>query len=244
MNNNLLQALIASFVVSAITLPIGAIFLKKTKTREWLEKNFISLCAGVMLGNALTNLLPEALHLYFDAKIISLAMLLGILAFFLLEKAHVWFHHHDGTHGTDPTTNLVMIGDSVHNFIDGIAIALAFLASTKLGIVTTLAIMLHEIPTELSDLSLLINKGMQIKKAIWYNFFSGLTSIAGTAIGFTVLADNFKLQAIILAALAGMFIYISCSDLIPDMHTEKREKKASAQILIFLLGIALTYLTS
>uniref|UniRef100_A0A7C4TJ21 ZIP family metal transporter n=1 Tax=candidate division WWE3 bacterium TaxID=2053526 RepID=A0A7C4TJ21_UNCKA len=244
MSQNLTQAILASLAVSAITLPLGLIFLKSTKTRKWLGKHFISLCAGVMLGNALTNLLPEAIELTSNTKLVSLSILVGILAFFLLEKSKVWFHHHDGNHGHNPTVQLVIIGDNLHNFIDGIAIALAFMASTHLGIITTIAIILHEIPTELSDLSLLINRGMKIKKAMLYNFYSALASLLGTVLGFYFLANQLTFQAAVLGGLAGMFIYIACSDLIPDMHNETNKEKNLISIAIFIVGIGITYFTS
>lgn len=231
---------IASLFVSSLAL-VGAVFLVwKNFLSEKVTDYLVSFAAGILLATAFFDLLPEAVRqLANETEItrIFLFTFLGIVAFFFLERFVVWFHHHDETHETKPVIVLILLGDSLHNFIDGIAIAAAYLASPSLGLATTLAITAHEIPHEIVDLSLLLNGGLKKNSALFFNFLSGLTALAGAVAAFYFLENLTGVVPLTLAFTAGMFIYIACVDLIPDLHEKFKRQKNWGQSLPFLLGI-------
>lgn len=200
----------------------------------------VSFSAGVMLAAAFLDLLPEAMEAAGEnpAGVLPL-VLVGVVFFFFLERFLLWFHHHHSEHNIHPTTHLILVGDGFHNFIDGVALAAAFAVSIELGLVTTLAIAAHEIPQELADLSVLIHGGLSRQKALWYNFVSGLPALLGAVLAYFFFSRLTGALPPLLAFTAGMFIYIACADLIPDLHTEFKKEKRWIYSVPFLLGIAL-----
>ena len=198
----------------------------------------VSFAAGVMLSAALLDLLPEALEENPD-PIIFTALFAGVVFFFFLERFVLWFHHHHGAHGIKPSTVLILVGDGVHNIIDGVVLAAAFIASPALGITTLFAISAHEIPQELADFSVLTANGMSRKKALMWNFLSGLTALLGALLGIFFLETFEALHWALLAFSAGMFLYIACADLIPELHGEFQRHGRWRQTLPFVLGAAL-----
>lgn len=233
---------LANLAVSLISFSGAAILLwKKFKTDHALS-HLVSFAAGVMLAAAILDLLPEAVELAPEGSNIFVAVISGILLFFFLERFLLWFHHHDETHGVKPTAALVLVGDGIHNFIDGLAIAATFITSPALGFVTTLAIAAHEIPQEIADFSILIYGGMKKKKALIFNFLSGLTALLGGILGFYFLDKISGLLPLFLAFTAGMFIYISCADLIPELHRHFEKKKGWSQSLSLLCGVILLWI--
>jgi zinc and cadmium transporter len=197
----------------------------------------IGFSAGALIGGAFLHILPESLEKN-KSNIVFSYLILGIVAFFLMERYLHWRHcHEEGTCKIHAFTYLNLLGDGFHNFIDGMVIAASFIVSLKLGAITTLAIILHEIPQELGDFAVLVYGGFSKKKALLFNFASALMSVVGAAIGYfiTDLAGNFT--NFILPFTAGGFIYIATSDLIPELHKEKDLKRSSAAFLAFLLGI-------
>ena len=231
----LLVILIAVFLISLISF-VGAfsLFLKKNMLTRFLLL-FIAFAAGAMLGGAFLHLLPESLSL---GENLFVYVILGIVLFFLLEKFLYWRHCHNGICEVHPFTYLNLIGDGIHNFIDGMIIAASFMGGMELGISTTLAVALHEVPQELGDFSVLIYGGMDSKKALFYNFLSALTAVAGAL--FVYFFFSFaSFGKYLLPLAAGSFIYIASSDLIPELHKTGRLSDSVAQFLLFLLGIAL-----
>ena len=161
-------------------------------------------------------------------------------AFFFAERFIQLFHFHHG-HGEKTSTVLVLIGDGVHNFIDGVAIAAAFLTSIPLGITTSLAVAAHEIPQEIADMGALLSNKLSKSRALLYNFLSALTALAGALLSFFLASLIEPYLYIFLAVTAGFFIYISASDLIPQLHEEYRGNRKFSHIFIFLLGIIFVF---
>ncbi len=232
---------VSSILISLVSLLGGFGLINNLARQKKFLPLFVSFAAGVMLASAFFDLFPEAMELG-DPESVFLPALLGIVLFFFLERFVLWFHHHDDTHKIKPSAVLVNVGDGVHNFIDGVVIAATFLTDPSLGIVTTLAIAAHEIPHELADFSILIHGGMSRGKALFYNFLSGLTALLGSILGYFFLESIQGALPFFLSFTAGMFIYIACSDLIPDLHQEFKEKKNWLQVVPFLTGIILIYL--
>lgn len=237
----LLLIILASILVSSISF-VGALFLVwKNFFSEKHLTSLVSFAAGVMLASAFFDLLPEASEGGEPSTIYALVFV-GIVTFFLLERFVLWFHHHDDGHGKKPTALLILFGDGMHNIIDGVAIAAAFMASPVLGITTTLAICVHEIPQEIGDFSILVEGGFSKAKALLYNFVSGLTALAGALLGYFFLERIENITWMFLAFSAGMFVYISCADLIPELHKDFRLERRWTQTLPFLVGAAVLIL--
>ncbi len=234
----LINIILATLGVSLISL-VGVILLIKNKNlTEKLSNNFVGFAAGTMLAAAILDILPESLEGGLEPHDVLIFFLGGILIFFLLERFIIWFHHHDSTHHAHPSSTLVLLGDSIHNFIDGLAIAATFLANPAIGFVTTLAIAAHEVPQELADLSVLLHGGMPKRRALFYNFLSALTAVAGGILGFYFLDSLQSFVPYVLSFTAGMFIYIACSDLIPELHKDS-QKRGWKEVVPFILGIVL-----
>lgn len=230
---------LSSLFISAVSF-VGAFMLLSQKVIKKYTTSLVSFAAGVMLSASLLDLLPEALEAAEEGDIFTY-VLIGVVLFFFLERFVLWFHHHHEHHGENPSTVLVLFGDTIHNLIDGVAIAAAFLTDPMLGFVTTLAIAAHEIPQEIADLGVLIAGGMKRGKALLFNFFSGLTAVVGAIFAYFYLEPIESEIWKVLAFAAGMFLYIACSDLIPELHKEFRSHKRWTQSAPFLIGIALMW---
>ena len=204
----------------------------------------VSLSAGALLGNAFLHLLPESVELFDNGKIIWLGVLGGILLFFILEKIIHWRHCHVPTCDEHPHSLGVMnlIGDGLHNLIDGMIIAGAFLIDFRLGVITTVAVISHEIPQELSDFGVLIYAGYKVKKALWFNFISGLFSVLGAIIVIIIGGHIEGFANIIIPITAGGFIYIASSDLLPELKKENKIKNNLVQLLGIFIGIGVMIL--
>lgn len=240
--------IIFTFIGSIVSLIGGILLLYREKFTIKISHFLISFAAGTLLGTAFFDLLPEASELLEELKIgvnVFLWTLIGMIIFFLLERFVHWFHYHDAHPGgkdVKPTVPLIIIGDSVHNFIDGITIAATFLISIPLGIVTTFAVAAHEIPQEIGDFAILLHKGLSKKKVIFYNILSAFTALAGALLTFYLKDSIESLLPIILSLTAGFFIYIASSDLIPEIHHEKRKGFALFETLALILGVVIVYL--
>lgn len=216
--------------------------------KKMLTKNIIpylvSFAAGVILTTSFLDLFPEAVEQAENLGLkinIFLPAFLGVVTSFFIERFLLWFHHHEHTHGMKPTIFLITIGDGIHNLIDGITIAATYLANPTLGLITTIAIAAHEIPQEIADFSILIHSGLSKKNALIINLLSAITAIIGGVLGYYFL-NNFKTGLpVLLAFSAGIFIYISCSDLIPDLHRDYKEQRKWVQVMPFIIGIVLMY---
>lgn len=226
---------------------IGGLYLIYGKTGvQKIQKASVPFAAGALLAAAFLDLLPEASEMD-EARTIMTATLAGFIGFFILERSLSWFHHHhnDEEHdGHRQTTTLIVIGDTLHNFIDGLAIGAAFVVSPALGVVTTIAIAAHEIPQEIGDFGLMLSKGMKKKQVVLVNILSALATVIGAALVYW-LGDALHLnQGVLLAVTAGFFIYIAASDIIPTIHAERRKKLANIQTVILLIGIVFVGVTS
>lgn len=239
--NVLTSIIIATLVVSFISLVGGIILFWKRLWTKNAGTHLVSFAAGVMLTASFVDLLPEAAEKAGKADIF-IPVFFGIVLFFFLERFVLWFHHHDSSHGNKPAPILILIGDGVHNFIDGIAIAAAFLTSPSLGVVTTLAIAAHEIPQEIADFSVLVHGGLSKTKALLFNLVSALTALIGAIGGYYFLGNLEGVLPMLLAFTAGMFIYIACSDLIPELHKDFQKQKSWAQSIPFIAGALLLWL--
>lgn len=238
--NILLQILLATFTVSLISfIGILALALKRNFLNKILLA-IISLSAGALIGSAFLHLIPEASENlpYFS---VSLYVLLGFTLFFLIEKILHWRHCHEGECEIHPFSYIVLFGDAVHNFADGLIIATSFLVSLPVGLTSTMAIALHEIPQEIGDFSVLIYGGMKTRKALLLNFLVALTAVLGGIIGFLV-SESSKITTLILPVAAGGFIYIAASDLLPELKNEIKLRKSLLDFMFFLAGIALMLL--
>ena len=231
-----LWILLSTFVVSLISL-VGVFTLAvKEKLLERILLALVGFSAGALLGGAFLHLLPEALEQTSSTKVFSY-LIFGIIFFFLLERYFHWRHCHEEVCKTHAFTYLNLVGDSLHNFLDGIIIAVSFTTSIHLGIVTTLAIIFHEIPQELSDFAVLIYGGFSRQKALFYNFLSALTAILGAIVGYLISGVAVHFTTLILPFTAGGFIYIATSDLIPEIHKERDLRRSTFAFIAFLLGI-------
>lgn len=235
---------LASLFISIISFVGGLILIQKRfQSATWLSY-MVSFAAGVMLTAAFLDLLPEASHEMEhlgEHGDIFLPAFLGVLTFFFLERYVLWFHHHDDTHGAKPSAVLILLGDALHNFVDGIAIAAAFLTNPGVGIAATLAIAAHEIPQEIADFSVLLHGGMSKSKALFYNFLSAITALFGAIVGYFFLENLEGTIPVFLAFTAGMFIYIACSDLIPEIHKDFKKSKGWFLSVPFILGVLVLF---
>jgi zinc and cadmium transporter len=214
-----------------------------------LVHNLVSLSAGVLLGTALLHVLPEAFESHVDAHELFLTLLGGLLFFFLLEKAELYrhTHHHEGDghhhhHHFDAEQAgrggwSVLIGDGIHNFCDGIIIAAAFLTDPNLGLVTSLAIVAHEIPQEVGDYIVLLNAGFSRRKALLFNALSGLAAVAGGVIGYFVVGPWEDLFPYLLVAASSSFIYVAVADLLPQMQRRLPWRETASQLAWLAAGL-------
>lgn len=213
----------------------------------------VSLSAGMLLATALLQLVPEALESRESVHALCATLLAGLIAFFVLEKLAVMrhSHHHEGDghdhhHGHDrdeagPGGALILVGDAIHNFADGVLIAAAFLADTKLGLLTALAIAAHEVPQEIGDFIVLLNAGYTRRRALFYNTLSSLSAVVGGAVGYFALEAGQQLVPYVLMLATASFVYIALADLVPDLHRQSRTRRSEAarQLVMMLAGIAI-----
>ena len=239
----ILAYIIVFTLIGSILSLFGSLFLLlKQKITQDFSQKLISFAAGALIATAFLDLLPEASELK-EGSDIFLFSLLGFVSFFFAEKYIRLFHYHHG-HGEKPSTFLVLAGDGIHNFVDGVAIAVAFLVSIPLGIVTTIAVASHEIPQEIADMGVLLANGLPKARALIFNFLSAITALIGAIAAFLLAGRIEGYLYIFLAVAAGHFIYIAASDLIPQLHEKSRGKKDIGSILIFVLGILTIYASS
>jgi zinc and cadmium transporter len=252
MTMTLLYIVIATFVGGLLSVVIAA-----SLTVGLLSKvvhHLVSLSTGVLLGTALLQVLPEAFESSARPHHLFITLLGGLLFFFLLEKAELYRHghHHESDshhhhHGFDRQQAgrggwSVLLGDSIHNFCDGIIIAAAFLADTQIGIVTATAIIAHEIPQEVGDYIVLLNAGFSRGRALFYNALSGMAAVLGGVVGYVVVGPWESLFPYLLVVASSSFIYVAVADLIPQLQHRLPLKDTLAQIGWLAVGIGMTVL--
>lgn len=243
--NTLLYTIIALSAAS-----IGSVFLSSSLlllNNKWLAKissYLLYLAGGTLLGSALLGLIPEAAETLCIHDV-TIWVLGGIILFFILEKIILWRTCHDENcerqnHAAAP---MIIIGDAIHNAIDGVVIAASFLTSVELGIFVTFSVLLHEIPQELGDFGILIKSGYSRKKALLYNMLSGSSAIISGILAYFLLDYVEAFIPYTIAIAAASFLYVSLADLIPEMHKETKPKESAIQLILIIIGIAIIFLS-
>jgi len=243
-----LVSILASVTVVSLISFVGAIFvgLKESLLRR-IVMAFVGFASGTLLGGAFFDLLPESVNMITPSITIFYFVILGIITFFSIEKFLYWRHCHEEECEVHTFAYVSLVGDGVHNFIDGMIIAATFMVpdiGATLGITTTLAVIFHEIPQEIGDFGVLIYGGFSKGKALTYNFATALTAVLGAIVTYYVvfLRTNY---ALLVPFAAGGFIYIAATDLMPELHKKSHAGESIIQLFSILLGLGLmAYLTS
>ncbi len=236
----LLLIVVSTLLISSISF-IGIVSLAvKSKMLDNILLSLVGFAAGALIGGAFLHLLPEAVENSTNLKVF-LALSFGFFLFFLLEKL-IWRHCHKESCEVHPFAYINLIGDSLHNFIDGLVIAASFLNSIELGTVTSLAVAFHEVPQEIGDFGVLVYGGLKKSRALVLNFVTALTAVLGGIIGYYLSSHIGGATVYLLPFAAGGFIYIAASDLIPELHREVNPRKSLASFSLLLLGFALMLL--
>ena len=239
MVHQLIYSLVAVSIISLISfIGIFTLSLNK-KILNKILTFIVAFSAGSLLATAFFDLIPESLNVLENLNFVFL----GLLLFFFIEAFIHWHHHHIEycIDCIQPVAYLNLIGDSIHNFLDGIIIVASFLINISTGISTTIAIALHEIPQEIGDFGVLLHSGYNKKKALWANFFTALTAVLGGIIGYFISSYATNFISYLLPFAAGGFIYIAMSDLMPEIRKETSLKKSLLSFSFFVLGVVIMY---
>jgi zinc and cadmium transporter len=235
--------------VAGGTLSAGMAALTLTLRAAWIPM-LVSYAIGALLGAAFLGVIPEAFE-HGDAHTAAISILAGIFAFFVLEKLLLYRHCHtehcevhdphaaapNSAHDHGRSGTLIVVGDTVHNFVDGVLIAAAFLQSVELGIVTAIAIIAHEIPQEMGDFVILLHSGYSRAKALAMNLISSLATVVGGVLGYYALQYFLGLETVLLGIVAASMIYVAVADLIPGLHRRPELSDTAVQALLIALGI-------
>jgi len=235
----------STFLISLLSFS-GALILFLKERLDKILLTLVAFSAGALIGASFFHLLPEAIFEAGTDKILNIFffLIIGFCAFFILEQFISWHHHHEREHPEIKSFSyLILVSDAIHNFIDGLVIAASFLSGVKIGIVTSLAVAFHEIPQEIGDFGVLVYGGLSKAKAFLYNFLSAIVAILGGIIGFLISERIGKDMLYLLPFAAGSFLYIACSDLIPEIKKKTGMKESLIHFFAFLLGIGLMLLT-
>ena len=234
----LISIIVANIIVGLIGV-VGAYVIVNFFAREHFKLMYlVSFAAGALIAVSFFDLLPEAISKGGDLMKMMSYFVAGFVFFLLIEKSFLYYHCHDEDCQNHASSKLINFGDSAHNFLDGIAIAAGFLAGRELGVFTTLAIIIHEVPQEVGNFGVLIHNGYSKKRALAYNLFSALAAVLGGVLGFYALNKLEVYVPYILALIAGGFVYIAAVDILPEVHHASDTRlKISVQSLIFILGI-------
>ncbi len=246
--------LVATLAGGLLSVLIAAAVSVSVLTR--LVRSLVSLSTGILLGTALLQVLPEAFEGHASPQALFATLLGGLLAFFLLEKAELYRHghHHEGDHphhghhhGFDAEQAgrgglAVLLGDSIHNFCDGVIIAAAFLVDTHLGVATATAIVAHEIPQEVGDYIVLLNAGLSRARALAYNALSGLAAVAGGVLGYFVVGPWQEAFPYLLVVAASSFVYVAVADLMPQLQRRLPWRETVSQIGWIGIGLGIVAL--
>jgi zinc and cadmium transporter len=252
-----------SLVGGLLSVSVASSFLMVSDHhRSRLVPHLVSFAIGALLGASFLGLIPHAMENKYaiDAHEIGLTLLIGVLTFFLLEKMVLWRHchshhghdhipeldthdHHGGEHKHHAAGPLILVGDTMHNFLDGMLIAAAFLTDVHLGVVTALAIAAHEIPQELGDFVILLHSGYSRKKALFFNILSSLGTLVGALLAYFLLSDLEHLIPYVLVFAASSFIYVAVADLIPGLHAKVSPWETAQQISLIVLGVVFIFIT-
>jgi zinc and cadmium transporter len=234
----LLQIIVAT-LIGGIFSVLLAYVIASTFLDQYVNR-MVAFAVGVLLGFALTDILPEAVSMGLNITQAGWMLITGIMGFFLLEKLALWRHDHNA-HLNDtkhkPQVTMIVVGDAMHNFVDGILLAAVFLADWRLGWMTALAVTMHEIPHEISNFMVLLNGGLSKSRALLFNALSGFAMTLGGVLGWLSLTSSHAIIPYILTLAAASFIYIAMSDLVPELHHERQPKDILIQIVLIILGV-------
>jgi zinc and cadmium transporter len=221
----LLNILLACTLGGILSVLLAALISLSILAR--FAERMLPVAVGVLLGFALTDILPESLATGLPPATMGWVLLFGIMGFFLLEKLALWRHDHTfgHDHHAKPAVSMIVIGDGFHNFVDGILLAAAFLTDWKLGWITAIAITAHEIPQEISDFMVLLSAGVSRKRALLLNMLSGSAMLLGGFIGWLSFNQASQIIPYALVIAASSFIYIAVADLVPELHRQRRPPK-------------------
>lgn len=253
--------IVFSLLGGVLSVLAASVFLLiNDKYQRKLLPHTVSFAIGALLGAALLALLPHAITVNenVDMHDLGLTILIGLLGFFVLEKMVLWRHCHSShcelhspsevhtpghahQHGKDASGTLIIIGDAVHNLVDGVLIAAAFMTDIDLGIVTALAVAAHEIPQEIGDFAILLNSGYKRGRALLFNVLASMATLVGAVIAYYSLQSMQQALPYILAIAASSFIYIAVADLIPGLHKRTELRETLQQITLIALGVAVIY---
>ncbi len=240
--------IMAASIGGGVLSVLGAGLLALNSHSQRYVGAMVSYAIGALLGAVFLDILPEAIKLSSNVAAFSATLLGGILLFFILEKLVLWRHcHHDHCEAHEPVVQpehdhgrsglMIVVGDTFHNFVDGVIIAAAFLTDIQLGIVTAMAIIAHEIPQEVGDFAILLQSGYSKIKALKLNLVSSFASVAGAILGYFTLQTAQAWIPSLLALAAASMIYVAMSDLIPGLHKRTQLKDTLQQVSLILLGV-------
>jgi zinc and cadmium transporter len=241
----LLWIVAASFAGGVLSVGCAALFALNARA-HWVNA-LVSYAIGALLGAVFLDILPEAIKVSTSPAMLSGTVLFGILLFFTLEKLLLWRHcHHDHCEAHEPvppsahgrTGLMITVGDTFHNFVDGVIIAAAFLTDIHLGIVTALAIIAHEIPQEVGDFMILLHSGYSKARALWLNLLSSLATLVGGVLAYFALQAVQNAVPTLLALAAASMIYVAVADLIPGLHQRTRLRDTVEQVLLIVAGVS------
>jgi zinc and cadmium transporter len=238
---NLWLVVICSLAGGIVSL-IGGVVLMMNKKGNKIAVYATSFAAGALLAAAFVDLLPEAMENN-EPRTILISAMLGLMFFFILEGTINWFHRHSHSEEKlSPVVPMIVLGDTIHNFIDGIAIAAGFLISPASGVIVTLAVAAHEIPQEIGDFGIMVSKGLKRSKVFWINLFSALISTVSAVVFYTIGNTGDISFAPLLGVVAGFFIYIAATDILPDIHQDKNKKEIVKKSLWAIAGMIIVSL--
>ena len=253
---SILAWIIASSIAGGVLSVLGAaVVALNSRARHYIDA-MVSYAIGALLGAVFLDILPEAIKLTPDVTALSGTVLFGILLFFILEKLVLWRHcHHehceahelaDAEHGHDHGRSgmMIMVGDTFHNFVDGVIIAAAFLTDAHLGVVTALAIIAHEIPQEVGDFAILLHSGYSKARALQLNLISSFASVLGGVLGYFVLLTMQSWIPTLLALAAASMLYVAVADLIPGLHKRAQLRDTVQQVSLIVLGVFSIWLSA
>ena len=238
------HVILFSLIGGVFSLIGGILLLSRRKTAELLAAYATPFAAGALLAAVFIDLLNEGIE-EADSQTVLISALIGIILFFFAERFLHWFHHHHAHQekARDPSTNLIIIGDTLHNTLDGVAIAAAFLVSLPTGIITSLAVSAHEIPQEIGDFGLLLNKGMKKLEVLRVNIISALFTTIAAVITFALGSEEKVPIGVLLGITAGFLLYIAMSDIITSIHENAPKKRLfDIQPVLLVVGAVAVWL--
>jgi len=235
-----LQIILATLIGGVFSVFLAATFALTILAK--FANRMVAFAVGVLLGFATTDLIPQAVRLGLDISKLGWVLVFGIMGFFLLEKLALWRHDHATSLGhtqNKPIVAMIVIGDSMHNFVDGVLLAAAFLTDWKLGWAVTIAVTAHEIPQEVSDFMVLLDAGVKKGRALFLNTISGAAMTVGGIIGWLSLSNAQVAIPYVLTMAAASFIYIAVADLVPELHRHRTPRDMAFQLSLMALGLAI-----